>query len=396
MRILIVKEGDIATQGGTRSHTLNLLRGLKGLGHEADLFTPYPMPKRYRYPLYSVPLRIGRMLGIKWHALRLYQRLTPWYIRKQLAILQAKRKYDIICCQDPLSAFACSGALPDGPMVMVLHTYFNVEMKLNYGVPESHPLYQRTLQNYLEGARAARRIICVDNRIGQHVKDTLPEKAGSVTVVLNFIDTDRFSPSTDEQQAEARRRYGVPLGRPLLLCPRRFVEKNGVTYAVEAMSHLSDTQAVLVFAGHGPLEASLRRQAADLGAADRIVFLGAVPNEEMATFYALGGIVLIPSVTVEGLQEATSIAALEAMSCGLPVVASNIGGLPEIIQHDQTGVLTPERDAEGLARQIRRLLDDSAFAAQLGARAREYVVQHHSIPSASRVYAEIFREAASA
>jgi len=103
-----------------------------------------------------------------------------------------------------------------------------------------------------------------------------------------------------------------------------------------------------------------------------------VSPEELRELYRRADVVLIPSVTSSGTQENTSIAALEAMACGTPVVATDIGGLPEVIRSGIDGYLVPERSADAIAGAILALFDDADLARRMGAQARRRVADKFS------------------
>src|SRR3989442_1252294 len=140
----------------------------------------------------------------------------------------------------------------------------------------------------------------------------------------------------------------APNGRPpTILVPRMHVPKNGIEYAAEAMRKIvKATQgATMLITGDGPLRPVLEQKAKEVGQG-QIRFLGFVSRERMRELYQQVDVVLIPSVTTSGTQENTSIAALEAMASGKPVIATDIGGLPEVIRDGQDGILIPERNRE--------------------------------------------------
>jgi glycosyltransferase involved in cell wall biosynthesis len=167
--------------------------------------------------------------------------------------------------------------------------------------------------------------------------------------------------------------------------PRRLYHKNGVEYLVRAIPLLvrrHDVEAVLV--GDGPERPRLEALARELGVSDRVHFLGARPNRDMPGLLSSGELAVFPS-----LMEATSVAALEAMSCGRPVAASRVGGLPEIVD-DEVGALFEPANPESLAATVAALLDRTDLDA-LGRRARERVVERWSNDRLAERHLEIYR-----
>jgi glycosyltransferase involved in cell wall biosynthesis len=169
-------------------------------------------------------------------------------------------------------------------------------------------------------------------------------------------------------------------GARWIIVPRMHVPKNGIEYAIEAMSKIVPRvpNAYLLLTGDGPLRLALEEQAEHL-VPGRVHFLGIVSREMMRSLYANADLVTIPSITSAGTQENTSIAALEAMASGKPVVATQIGGLVEIVRNEEDGFLVPEKDAAALADAAVRLLSNPGLAAKLGRQARERVTREFSL-----------------
>ena len=195
-------------------------------------------------------------------------------------------------------------------------------------------------------------------------------------VMTNAVDTERFAPTVGSEPAKRRR----------LIVPRRLFPKNGVEYFVRAMPLIireMDVEARIV--GDGPERDRLTHLAGELNVADRIEFLGACPNARMPGLLGGAEIAVIPS-----LMEATSIAALEAMSCGLPVAASAVGGLPEIIDQRVGALFTP-RDPEALAGAVVELLKRNDLS-ELGKEARRRVVASWSLHRLVQRHIDIYGE----
>ncbi len=185
--------------------------------------------------------------------------------------------------------------------------------------------------------------------------------------IPNGVDTEVFAPPASASVKETCcRALGLNHG-PVVICARRFVQKCGVQCLVEALPELvaAVPEATVLFVGSGPMEAELRARVAQLGVQSNVRFLGPISNDRMPDVYRAGDVAVFPS-----LVEAVSIAALEAMSTALPLVATRVGGLPQIVHDQETGLLVDAGEVEQLAGACIRLLRDSAWARQLGANAR--------------------------
>jgi glycosyltransferase involved in cell wall biosynthesis len=219
---------------------------------------------------------------------------------------------------------------------------------------------------------AANHIITVDTRIREYIRSFgVPD--WRMSVIPNAVDTNAFHPHG--------RNPAGPDQTPTILCPRRLVPKNGPKVALEAVDILKRQYGIrvrLVYAGNGPLTDSLRKESEELGVADQVAFLGSVPHGEIGELFQQAYAVVIPSVPTDGIEEATSISALEGMASGRPVVASAIGGLREIIRDRETGILIPPGRADALAAAIAELLRDQGWADELGNVAWREVAQRFS------------------
>jgi len=231
-----------------------------------------------------------------------------------------------------------------------------------------------------EGVRWSDRIICVDTRLRDYVDDTFSYPSAHISVVQNATDTDLFCPISEEENAQIREEMGYSEDQFIIIVPRRLVPKNGVQFAILAMKYIPDNNVRLLVLGDGPQYPEL----AALAQGDaRVQFLGAVPHEFVERYYKISNVVLIPSITSHGVQEATSLSMLEGMACGKIVICSSIGGMREVLQDDVTGYLVSERNPEEIAGKINSILKGSVDIESMGRRAREYVVEHHSyIPHA--------------
>jgi glycosyltransferase involved in cell wall biosynthesis len=157
-----------------------------------------------------------------------------------------------------------------------------------------------------------------------------------------------------------------------IVVPRRLFPKNGVEYFIRALPLVSREREVEAFLiGDGPERGRLEALAKELGVSDRVDFLGKRPHGEMPGLLSSADLAVIPS-----LMEATSVAALEAMACELPVLASNVGGLPEIV-NEEVGGLFEAGNPESLARAVLDLLEGGALEGK-GAMGRKRVVEEWS------------------
>jgi len=153
----------------------------------------------------------------------------------------------------------------------------------------------------------------------------------------------------------------------------RLVAKKGFTHLIAALAALRamGVPARLALGGSGDLAAELAAQAAALGCSDAVRLVGDVPHEQVGAFLRAADAVAVPSVRDElGNVDGLPNVLLEALACGRPIVASAVGGIPDVVTADEDGMLVPPADAPALAAALRRLRDDRELAARLGEQAR--------------------------
>lgn len=187
-----------------------------------------------------------------------------------------------------------------------------------------------------------------------------------------------------------RRRYGP---RPVVLCPARLVEVKGHRFLLEAWRILQSRglSAELWLAGQGELRPRLETLSRSLGLAGSVKFLGAVPHDELLKIYAeapVSAVVLASIDLGSGVHEGIPVVLIEAMSYGIPVVATATGGTPELLVPG-TGLLVPPADPLALADALQSLLQDGKLSEQLGDSGRQRVLQAYDI---FQVAAELVKE----
>ncbi|WP_431923294.1 glycosyltransferase [Nonomuraea jabiensis] len=207
-----------------------------------------------------------------------------------------------------------------------------------------------------------------------------------VEAVSCGIDLTRFHPRA-EPKAWARKLFDLP-DRPTILFVGRLDEEKRLDEIVRALPLvLNQTDAQAVFVGRGNQRAELERLAARIGVGERVFFLGFVPDELMPQTFAAADVFAMP-----GIAELQSIATLEAMAMGLPVVAADAMALPHLV--DENGYLFQPGDVISLARHLTSILTDEDLRARFGKTSRELALTHDDRSSLARfeqIYDEVAR-----
>ncbi|HEX5746438.1 MAG TPA: N-acetyl-alpha-D-glucosaminyl L-malate synthase BshA [Archangium sp.] len=214
---------------------------------------------------------------------------------------------------------------------------------------------------------------------GFGIPETFP-----IDVIPNFVDTERYWPARD--RTHLRQLFpGLTENEPVLIHVSNFrpVKRIGDVVSVFAAVQ-SRRPCRLVMIGDGPERSPAERRVRELGLEDRVAFLG--KQESFVEILAAADVFLLPSE-----QESFGLAALEALSCGIPVVASNIGGIPEQVEHGTTGYLAPVGDVEAMASHVLELVREPEHWRGFSRRARENVLMRFQLGPAIDRYEALYR-----
>lgn len=200
-------------------------------------------------------------------------------------------------------------------------------------------------------------------------------------VIYNGVETDKFAPSVHDGSLRAR--LGLAPDTVLFAFAGRLVGWKGLAVALKALAEpaLRGVDMKLLIIGDGPERANLERLARDLGVSDLVVFHDPVPHDLLPAYYAAADVGVFPSIG----DEAFGITIAEAMSCGKPVIASYIGGIPEVVGNEEScGLLVPPGDPAALAAAMRQLAEDAPLRARMGRAARERIVKLYTWEKAAQ------------
>ena len=179
-------------------------------------------------------------------------------------------------------------------------------------------------------------------------------------------------------------------GLPVVLYVGALAEQKGVMYLPPALEIIrSAVPGVrLVLVGRGACEVPLRREFERRGLTEHVEFRGFVAHEDMVAVYRSAQVLVMPSIWWEQF----GLVGPEAMACGVPCVASNVGGIPEWLADGERGFLVPPRDAEALAERVIRLLEDRAHRLQFGAAGIAYARRVHDPAKYQQVWLDVVKE----
>ena len=212
-----------------------------------------------------------------------------------------------------------------------------------------------------------------------------------ITVIPNAVNTDELRPAEIED-SELRRSLNL-VGNRVIGFYGSFYAYEGLDLLLEAIGKLSETRGDirLLLVGGGPQSERLKGLAEQLGVQDSVVFVGRVPNDEIARYYGLADVVAFPRKSMRLTELVTPLKPLEAMAQGIPVVASNVGGHAELIVDGKTGLLFPADSSDHLAKAIEKMLDESLLADAIRKEALAFVKSERTWAKSVNRYASAYR-----
>ena len=278
----------------------------------------------------------------------------------------------------------------------LLHAHFATEptaaareLSARHGIPftftaHGYDIRRKPPADFAARAAAAECVITVSEANARWITEKHGVPRAKLRIIPCGVDTVRFSPVAASRESAANHSEvdGGALTRrrdsdaPLIVCVARHV-------AVKNLGLLLDTCAVLhrqgvkfrcVSIGDGPLRGELEAQRARLGLNEVVEFTGALTHEHVPPWWQLANVAVLTSE-----NEGMPVCLMEAAACGVPAVATAVGGIPELIADGVTGLLTPANDATALAAALRELIEQPKRAAAMGRAARARVVERFSL-----------------
>ncbi len=325
MRILLVANG-------TSVHTERWVGGLVARGHEVALATDTASALAVgQFPL--SPLTRGR-----WNL---------WTLVRQLQAAIRRFRPELVHAHY-VSHYGLLAALAHARPLVASVWGADVEV-----FPRRSAVNRRLLRLALGRATV---VTATSHHLARVTGPYLPP--GRTAVVVPFgIDPDRFCPPA-----------AVPTGPPLIVCNKHLERDYGIDVLVDALTRVADPSWRAEILGEGGERAALTAQIAAAGLTGRVQLLGRVAPDTVVTRLQAARVAVYPS-----RRESFGVATLEAQAVGLPVIATRVGGLPEVLEEGVTGWLVDPEDPVGLAAAIARVLADPSGGRAMGARGRQLV-----------------------
>ncbi len=347
--------------GGQELRVLSEVAGMLQRGHRVTLLCP-PEAKIYAgahprgIPVMAVPIGRKRPRGV----IALYR----WLRDHPVDVINTHSSTDTW-----LTAMA--GMFLDNMPPLVRTRHISAPVPRNWS---SRWLYHR----------ATRHVVTTGERLREQMMAEVGLPAQRVTSVPSGVDVTHFVPGDRD---DARRRLGLGVEGPLIGIVATLRSWKGHQYLIEAFSKLTDTTARLAIVGDGPQRENIAVQVAALGLGERVILPGNI--SDVAPWLQAFDVFALPSYANEGVPQAI----VQAMLCGLPVVTTAVGSIPEAVQHDVTGLIVAPRDAAALHAAIRDLLQAPPRRLRLGqaacALARQRFGIEHMLDRMEKIFHDV-------
>jgi len=369
--------------GGIARHCEGLAKALVQQNHDVHLFTlDFPGSPNYEemdgVKVYRASTELGHPNFLTWVL------LFNHFLAKRMADVTQSVEFDVIHVHDWLAAFSGISFKHylKKPMVLTVHS---TEIGRAQGLhsPDSFSINGIEWWATYEADRV---IVCsqsMKNEICGHFNLPLDK----VDVIPNAIDETKYQTSVD--RGSVRQRYGVGYGEKLILCVGRLVPQKGIEYFIRAIPHIAKRypEAKFIIVGEGWSRDILESEARASGHGGKIQFTGFASDQEVINLMTSADVLVVPSV-----YEPFGIVALEGMATGVPVVASKVGGLSEVIEHDRTGLLVYPRSPESIAWGVDQVLSDPGHAKWLTDNAKEKLHKAYSWEAVAMKTVEVYRK----
>lgn len=374
MRVALVSDWYYPKIGGVASHMHHLAIKLKERGHEVAIVTnnrttgkEEDLEKR-GIELIKIPGIVSPLLEVNvTYGLKSSEELNEFL--KDFDIVHSHHAFTPLA----LKAVKAGRAMGRATLLTTHSISFAHESKLWEALGFTISLFTDYLKyphRIIAVSRAAKAFI-------EHFTDV------PISIVPNGVDDKRFSPTKEKDKIKAK--FGIK-GNVVLYVSRMSYRK-GPHVLLNAFSKIKD--ATLVMAGSGEMLPFLKAQAKFLGIEDRVVFMGYAPDDLLPEIFKMADIFVLPSVS----SEAFGIVVLEAMASGVPVIATNVGGIPEVLKENEAGLLVPPGNELELRNAIQKLLNNEELRKWYGINGRKAVEEKYSwdkvVVEIEKVYEEI-------
>ena len=360
---------------GVGYYAYNLSKKLIEMGNDVTVITRGSWKK----------VKIECFNGIKVYRVRflplppVHVKIHGYFLNKFFSKTFDENNFDIIHYHSPL----VPPIKTDLSSITTFHACWEAESKMYDKITDIYSFYVRMFYKFfvqyeMNSIKDIDKITTVSHKVANELSTFYGVDINEIAVVKNGVDVNFFTPISKNDNKESS-----------ILYTGRLVYRKGLIDLVKSAEYVCKecADASFILAGKGALRSTLEKMVHDLKLESKFSFLGFIAQDELIKHYQINTIYVLPSY-YEGLP--TTI--LEAMSCGMPVVATGIPGTNEVVVDGETGILVPPKNPKALADAIIKLLKDEKLRKKMGKAGRKRVEKEFSWEKITRKVVEIYKE----
>lgn len=280
---------------------------------------------------------------------------------------------------------------PQGLVAIAFKMFFKIPVVLTVHGGDIY-YHQRGLNKFLTRfvLRKTDAVCCVSNEIKNAILQQISISKDKIHVLPMGVDPDLFSPVKKDSQIKKDLKAD-----PLLIYVGRLTEKKGIHYLIKAMPEILEKfpKAKLIIIGYGYKERSLNKLTTELKLVDSIIFLGKASPGLISRFLASADVFIGPSIIAEdGDREGLPVTFMEAMACGCPLIVTDILGNFDLVRHQETGLMIPQKNVQAISHAVIMLLLDSELRKKIIKKSREKIENSFSWNRIASDYYTIFKK----
>jgi glycosyltransferase involved in cell wall biosynthesis len=402
MRILLATYWSVPHVGGVWSYMVQLKKKLESMGHEVDLlgngddeessFVYMVNENRRLSKAKLLPLlkaKLNEAIYPILHANSLVQNAVfQGYVYELAAAYFNLEKYDVIHTQDVISTVCINRVRSNKtPLVATIHGCIAYEMKHKLTTMHQSPTdfialaYYNALEH--QGATSAE----ITNVANEWLRNAFIQDFKVPKEQINVFQYG-FDTVTFMIRMKLKSKVERPVGKKIIIYTGRLVELKGIHYLLPALCKLKEIRQdwVCWIVGHGVNQAELEIQSKALGLEEDVVFWG--KRDDVPYLLSISDIFVLPSII-----ENQSISLIEAQIAGIAAIVSHTGGLPEMVEHEVTGLLSPVGDTKSLCDYLELLLENEEYRNMLASNAQKWGMTHWSLDTMIGRLLDIYQKA---
>ncbi|MGD0329366.1 MAG: glycosyltransferase family 4 protein [Nitrososphaeria archaeon] len=295
--------------------------------------------------------------------------MNHFFSKKIAQLIKDYGSFDIVHGHDWMVVPSASEAKLYTSSIFVL-TFHSLEFRRSLGSKTLESMMIESIEWW--GSYDSSKIIVCSNSMKNDAMQKFSINPSKISVIPNGIDSERLN--INVEVSKTRESYGVYWKEQMILFVGRLTAQKGCEYLIRAMPQiLSKYNAKLLIVGDGPSRSYLESEASRLGVSNRVIFTGFLSDVEMVKLMKSTDVLVVPSI-----YEPFGIVALEGMAAGVPVVASGIDGLSEIISHEENGIKVFPQNPSSIFWGVDRVLSDRGLAEHLKEKGRESIEKEFS------------------